>query len=49
VVLSKSFPRTLKGSSYPIWEEISISDEEEKQIEDKAKKENILISHLFEA
>lgn len=35
MVFSKTFPRTLKGSSYPIWEEINLSDEEEK-----AKKEN---------
>ena len=38
---SKTFPRTLKGSTYPIWEEVSISEQEEKEIEDIAKKENI--------
>ena len=38
---SKSFPRTLEGSSYPIWEEITLTIEEEKNCEDQAKKENI--------
>ncbi|MFH1592267.1 MAG: hypothetical protein ABIB47_02790 [Candidatus Woesearchaeota archaeon] len=41
MTFSKTFPRTLKGSTYPIWEEISLSDEEEKEIEGAAKKENI--------
>ena len=27
---SKSFPRTTEKSSYPLWEEISLSDDEEK-------------------
>lgn len=40
MVFSKTFPRTLKGSSYPIWEEIYLSDEEEREIEEQAKKEN---------
>lgn len=40
---SKSFPRTLKGSSYPIWEEVYLSDEEEKEAEEAAKKENIIL------
>ena len=38
---SKSFPRTIKGSSYPQWEEIFLSDKEEEKIEDKAKQENL--------
>ena len=37
---SKSFPRTLKGSSYPLWEEIFLSEEEEKESELKARSEN---------
>ncbi len=40
MVFSKTFPRTLKGSNYPIWEEINLSDEEEREIEEIAKKEN---------
>ena len=38
---SKSFPKTSKTSTYPQWEEITITDEEEKQVEQKSKQENI--------
>lgn len=38
---SKSFPKTVKGSTYPQWEEVFLTDEEEKQVEEKAKQENI--------
>ena len=41
MVFSKTFPRTLKGSSYPIWEEINLSDQEEEEIEELAKKKNL--------
>jgi hypothetical protein len=40
MTFSKSFPKTTKGSNYPSWEEVYLSDEEEKEIEDKAKGEN---------
>ena len=38
---SKSFPRTIEGSTYPRWEEISITKEEEKNQEELARKDNI--------
>ena len=38
---SKSFPRTIKGSNYPRWEEVFISDQEESQEEQKCRVENI--------
>ena len=38
---SKSFPKTSKTSTYPQWEEITLTDEEEKQVEQKSKEENI--------
>lgn len=38
---SKSFPRNIEGSNYPRWEEVSITDEEEKQEEERARQENI--------
>ncbi len=38
---SKSFPRYIEGSNYPRWEEISITKEEEKEQEEKARNENI--------
>ena len=39
---SKSFPRTLKGSSYPIWEEIFLTEIEEIEQEKKCRNDNIL-------
>ncbi|MFH1399614.1 MAG: hypothetical protein ABIG95_05890 [Candidatus Woesearchaeota archaeon] len=38
---SKSFPRTLKGTTYPQWEEVFLTDEEESAEDQKARKENI--------
>jgi hypothetical protein len=40
---SKRFPRSVKGSPYAQWEEITISDDEEKQIDEKARADNIRI------
>lgn len=39
----KTFPRTLKGSSYPIWEEVTLSEKDEKEAEKRAKEENIVL------
>ena len=41
MAFSKSFPKTTDKSAYPKWEEIFLSDVEEKEIEEKAMKENI--------
>ena len=38
---SKSFPKQSKTSTYPQLEEITLTDEEEKAIEQKSKEENI--------
>ncbi len=48
---NKSFPRTLPGTSYPVWEEVTLSLEEEKEVEEACKKENfsLLDQSLFEA
>lgn len=43
MVFSKTFPRTLPGTNYPLWEEISLTEEEEKQIEEQCQRENVLI------
>ncbi|MBW2965933.1 hypothetical protein KY342_02400 [Candidatus Woesearchaeota archaeon] len=46
---SKSFPRTIKGSNYPRWEEIFISEQEEAEEEQKCRIENIrLIKECIE-
>ncbi|MDD5253685.1 MAG: hypothetical protein PHG05_01095 [Candidatus Nanoarchaeia archaeon] len=41
MAFSKSFPRT--GEKYPVWEEVELTKEEEKQQEELARKENIKI------
>jgi hypothetical protein len=43
MVFSKSFPRNIKGSPYPVWDEISLTDEEEKEQEEHCRKKNIEI------
>ena len=43
MTFSKSFPKTLKGSSYPVWEEIFLTKEEETLEESKCRKENIIL------
>lgn len=40
---AKNFPRTVEGSNYPRWEEISLSEEEERQEEEQCRKDNIEI------
>ena len=37
----KSFPKTIEGSNYPLWEEITLTEKEEFVEEQKARRENI--------
>jgi hypothetical protein len=41
MAFSKSFPRTVKESGYPIWEEIYLTEVEEKEQEERCRKVNI--------
>ena len=41
MVFYKTFPRTTDKSAYPIWEEITLTDVEEKEQEVIARRENI--------
>ena len=41
MAFSKSYPRTSETSSYPKWEEVFLSEEEEKGEERKCREENI--------
>lgn len=43
MTFSKSFPRTESKSNYPIWEEIFLTDSEEKEIDANARRENIAL------
>jgi hypothetical protein len=40
---SKTFPRNVKGSSYPRWEEIFLTDAEESEVDAGARQENLLL------
>ncbi len=40
MAFSKTFPRTVHGSNYPLWEEIYLTETEERQAEEKCKEEN---------
>jgi hypothetical protein len=41
MAFSKSFPRTIKGSNYPRWDEVFLTDEEERFEEVKCRQENL--------
>ncbi|MBS3116879.1 hypothetical protein J4421_04760 [Candidatus Woesearchaeota archaeon] len=37
---SKTFPKTIPGSNFPVWEEITLTEEEERQAEEDCRREN---------
>lgn len=43
MAFSKSFPRSIKGSNYPQWEEVFLEPEAELIIEDQCRQKNIKI------
>jgi len=45
MAFSKSFPHTTEKSVYPTWEEIRLTDQEEKEQEVEARYENIKKMH----
>lgn len=40
---SKSFPKTVEGSSYPQWKEVFLTEGEEREEEKKCREKNIKI------
>jgi len=40
MAFSKTFPKTLPGTNYPVWEEIFLTEEEERLVEEQCKKTN---------
>tara|TARA_Y100000310_G_C20596336_1_gene770700 strand:- start:182 stop:481 length:300 start_codon:yes stop_codon:yes gene_type:complete len=40
---SKTFPKTVPGSNYPVWEEVFLTEEEEREAESSCKRENFRI------
>ncbi|MBS3106070.1 hypothetical protein J4419_00200 [Candidatus Woesearchaeota archaeon] len=43
MAFSKSFPRRVQGQSYPVWEDVFLSEAEERLEESKAREENIRV------
>lgn len=43
MAFSKSFPKTVGDSTYPKWEEIFLTSEEESEEEKKCKEENVVL------
>jgi len=41
MAFSKTYPRQVKGSNYPVWEEIFLTDKEEAEQEQLSKTENV--------
>src|SRR3989344_3961496 len=40
MAFSKTFPRTIQGSNYPLWEEVFLSQKEEQEAESRCQEEN---------
>ena len=43
MAFSKTFPKTVPGTNYPIWEEVFLTEEEERQVEETCRKSNFQI------
>ncbi len=43
MAFSKSFPRSIKGSNYPEWVDVYLSEKEERFIEDQVRQQNIVL------
>jgi hypothetical protein len=43
MAFSKSFPRPVSGSNLSVWEEITLTLEEERQVEERCRQENYKI------
>ena len=43
MAFSKTFPKNIPGTNFPVWEEVFLTPEEEKQVEEKCKLENFVL------
>jgi hypothetical protein len=43
MAFSRRFPRDVKGSPYPVWEEVYLSDEEERRLEQEQHAKNLTV------
>ena len=51
MAFSKTFPKTIPGTNYPVWEEVVLTEQEERQAEKECRQDNIRLFDecLFEA
>ncbi len=45
MAFSKTFPKNVPGSNYPVWEEVFLTAEEELEVEEESRKTNF---HLLD-
>ena len=43
MAFSKSFPKTAEGTAYPKWIEVFLTEDEEKEMENRCREENIKV------
>ncbi len=43
MAFSKTFPKNIPGTNFPVWEEIFLTPEEEREVEEECRKENLLL------
>ena len=43
MAFSKTFPKTVPGSNYPLWEEVFLTEDEERETEVECKRANFLL------
>jgi len=43
MAFSKAFAKNIPGTNYPVWEEVFLTLEEEKQVEEKCRQENFVL------
>ncbi|MBI2573435.1 hypothetical protein HYV86_06225 [Candidatus Woesearchaeota archaeon] len=46
MTFSKTFPKTVPGSNYPVWEEIYLTEQEERDVEEQCRKENYVLMDI---
>jgi hypothetical protein len=40
MTFSKTFPKSVPGTNYPVWEEIFLTEQEEEEVEETCRREN---------
>mgnify|MGYP006436011225 CR=1 FL=1 len=40
MAFSKTFPKNVPGTNYPVWEEVYLTEQEEREVEEQCKRDN---------